>query len=657
MDPTELPTQVPTRAPTTAPPTITPTQLPSTPPSLSPSLRPSTEPTLTPSALPTKAPTQAPTRRPTVRPTGNPTRRPTAEPTMNPFAPKITKSAVGVGTTTLDITLTLEELGYVRCQAVPPSGQGFDSSPAVALPTLDSNASNFRTLTPRLRITGAREGARYGVYCTTRNALDQSATYLIRSVRMLDFSPPVVLLSSNRRAGVAGLNITIQLDEPGNYSCRAISAAPGAPASTVATPPPAALLTAPSSSQSRLVTVTVSEAYSNFTAAVRGLAPARSFAIFCYARDASGNGQSTAVVAASRLSLTTPPYITTAPGDDREEPCGAPPCSLRAAITTAARLYQLFRVSYPVVLNGSGGFLLDAPITVRGPGARVWVVGQGVGVNSTICPAPGVITRLLNVEASATLSLVRVRLEGGNASEGALLRVSGRASVNLTSCILSGGAASGAGGGAIFATGQSRVFLNGTRLEGNAAIVTPGDGGLGSGTIRRRLGASAVNSAGLWGGGIGGAILATNGTSLMLHNTTVRENLAGKGGGGMAVVNGSTLVIRNCYLANNTVDDGMGGALLVFSPGSAAVVVSSRLVGNAAGLTYEGSSLYVGAGGSASLRDTVIVAEQRGRSVVAGRGRASLLNTVMSQLAPTMDGLYFSGSSSSVQVCEKSKSS
>jgi hypothetical protein len=195
-----------------------------------------------------------------------------------------------------------------------------------------------------------------------------------------------------------------------------------------------------------------------------------------------------------------------------------------------------------------------------------------------------------------------------------------------------GGAASGLGGGAIFATGGSRVVIIGTWIEGNQACNRSASA---TGTTSRRelLSATDQGSSSPAGSGQGGAVYATNGSTIDLHNVTLANNSADWRGGGVVVCNGSKLVVQDSVLSANSALGGEGGGVLVMSIDSTARVVGSNFSGNSA---WEGTALYVGTGGEGELQHSAIRGEGNGLSAVGGVGQVALVGVSVSGLPPGM---------------------
>jgi hypothetical protein len=240
-------------------------------------------------------------------------------------------------------------------------------------------------------------------------------------------------------------------------------------------------------------------------------------------------------------------------------------------------------------------------------------------------------SRVFNINAGKTVSILDLTLTAGKAADGA-----------------AGGAigTNGEHGGAILNDGTltlTRVNVTNSHAgNGGNGTSTAGDGGRG-GAIYTTGGLTLIdstvsgNSAGTGGntggatgsgrGGDGGAIFAFSG-STSLTGTTISNNTAGNSGndtstfggaaGGVYSRNGTTLTARNSVIANNasgnsSSTNGFGGGLWIEST---ATIVSSTISGNTSN----------GPGGGMIVRPT---------------GNLTLVNsTVSGNTAATGHGIY-----------------
>jgi hypothetical protein len=240
-------------------------------------------------------------------------------------------------------------------------------------------------------------------------------------------------------------------------------------------------------------------------------------------------------------------------------------------------------------------------------------------------------SRVFNINAGKTVSILDLTLTAGKAADGA-----------------AGGAigTNGEHGGAILNDGTltlTRVNVTNSHAgNGGNGTSTAGDGGRG-GAIYTTGGLTLIdstvsgNSAGTGGntggatgsgrGGDGGAIFAFSG-STSLTGTTISNNTAGNSGndtstfggaaGGVYSRNGTTLTARNSVIANNasgnsSSTNGFGGGLWIEST---ATIVSSTISGNTSN----------GPGGGMIVRPT---------------GNLTLVNsTVSGNTAETGHGIY-----------------
>ena len=98
------------------------------------------------------------------------------------------------------------------------------------------------------------------------------------------------------------------------------------------------------------------------------------------------------------------------------------------------------------------------------------------------------------------------------------------------------------------------TFQNITIIRGNAASI--GAGILNSGTLIVNNSTIRNNSVGEDGGGI----YNRNNATLTLNNSTIRNNTAGEDGGGIGSL--GTIIINNCVIHNNTAGEDGGGGIL-----------------------------------------------------------------------------------------------
>ncbi len=142
-----------------------------------------------------------------------------------------------------------------------------------------------------------------------------------------------------------------------------------------------------------------------------------------------------------------------------------------------------------------------------------------------------------------------------------------------------------------FAAGLSRITLtseivifNTLTLIGSGANVLTIDGGVGENRIfysnQATVNISGItltggNGAGANRSGLGGAILAQNG-SLMLDSVRVEGNTAHTGGGGVLSIDGTTSVVNTTF-SFNTSSNSCGG---LYNSGGTLTVVNSTISGN-----------------------------------------------------------------------------
>ncbi|MFT4038594.1 MAG: right-handed parallel beta-helix repeat-containing protein [Thermomicrobiales bacterium] len=202
--------------------------------------------------------------------------------------------------------------------------------------------------------------------------------------------------------------------------------------------------------------------------------------------------------------------------------------------------------------------LYDAEYDVAGS-VTVAVYGAGPGTDPTTSSIlrPAGSTRVMRIRPLATVTLVGLRLTGGNSTvspaSGGGIRVSddggGGANLTLENCAVSGNSVTGGGGGAMRIYDDSVVVIRGCEIVGNTSTNNTGgamdsDGDV---TITDTL---IAENEGTWGGGI----YSDDGTVTMAPSVTVTRNHATSGGGGF-YEEGGTIIPNGAAIFDNTPDN------------------------------------------------------------------------------------------------------
>jgi fibronectin-binding autotransporter adhesin len=282
------------------------------------------------------------------------------------------------------------------------------------------------------------------------------------------------------------------------------------------------------------------------------------------------------------------------------------PCTLRAAIETVNATGSGATIAIPenflITLDpGLGELAVNAAMSIASVGAgatvdgglqiRVFHIGSGAaGVsmsNLTVRrgKATGVTHRVgggIWNEGTLTLDNVIVTQNEGKNAGG--VDDEGRLTVN--GGMISGNAAirdpmstDDAVAGGLAVTSAAVANLNGTVITNNSADLGGGVGVLGTATLSNIV--LKNNTANLLGAGI---VVASQGSqsalaNLVLHNSTVSDNVSAASGGGIAV-GMARLSLSGTTVNGNRANAGSGGGISVGS--SSATVTNSTLTGNVA---------------------------------------------------------------------------
>ncbi len=210
--------------------------------------------------------------------------------------------------------------------------------------------------------------------------------------------------------------------------------------------------------------------------------------------------------------------------DTDDGTCGAGDCTLREAINVAGGNgapsntitfdANVFAGKQTITLSGGELPLISSDLFITGPTAS----GAGVTIDAD---GKSLIFRVLD----STSTFSNLTLIGGNNFNdfGGALLASGASRLTLNGCTLSGNRARR--GGAIFTTAQ--LTLNNCTLSGNSSTgtgSTGGGGGIISNSALLTLNSCTVSGNSVIGGNAGGGIIAGNVT---LNNSIVAGNSAG----------------------------------------------------------------------------------------------------------------------------------
>jgi hypothetical protein len=315
-------------------------------------------------------------------------------------------------------------------------------------------------------------------------------------------------------------------------------------------------------------------------------------------------------------------------------------CTLRAALQEA----NLSAGSDSIVfaLPPSSTITLATPLpdisgtlTITGPGADALTV-----MRST---APGTAEfRIFTIPQFATASISGLTISNGRLPTNQVGGgVSNRGTLTMTSCNVYGNNLNpvnlDAGGGGVFNSGS--MTLNDCNIGGIGAGQGNGTNGGGAGISEF---GTMVMTGGSIVGNVGGGILVENslgGTTLIGVN--ISKNTVFGGGGGVAASGPITLI--SCLISNNSVVVGGGG---INSEGSDVIVINTTISGNSS--TQEGGGIRQANNGHLQLVNSTITnnrSDFNDSGAEAGGGIANQFGTVT--LANTIVAANFRGSSGS----------
>jgi hypothetical protein len=210
-------------------------------------------PTLSPTTLPTKTPSELPTEAPTLAPT------------IDVYPPLYSLSALRIGQTSVNFTITFNEPTLCNCTASPLPNQGF---PTTRLPPVTTQTPALQAV-QAVRLTGLQGGVAYNISCLARDMYDNvGATQAIGVVTTRDLTPPGIA-SLSLFVGAASADVVLQLDEPGDVTCAANTSEPSSITQILL----------------RGVRAAVPLAFVDYTLSLPWLRPATSYRLYCVTRD------------------------------------------------------------------------------------------------------------------------------------------------------------------------------------------------------------------------------------------------------------------------------------------------------------------------------------------------------------------------------------
>jgi hypothetical protein len=269
---------------------------------------------------------------------------------------------------------------------------------------------------------------------------------------------------------------------------------------------------------------------------------------------------------------------------------------------------QTITLSSTLMLSESAG-----PEVIQGPGASLLTIS---GNNSV---------EVFQVDSGTTASLSALTVTAGSATNGGGINNAG--SLTVTDSTVANNNASGNGGG--ITNAGSLTVADSTVANNNAS--NSGGGINNSGALTISDGRITGNSATLNGGGINNSgrltvtdsTIAGNGSysngsafvlrggginnsgTLTMLNSTIAGNGAANAGGGIYVGSGALTIANSTIAGNYIYNSGNGGG--IYNLGSLTTV--NTTIAYNTNLTYsipQGSGLYDGTGGTATLENTII---------------------------------------------------
>ncbi|MBN1976210.1 MAG: DUF11 domain-containing protein [Anaerolineae bacterium] len=279
---------------------------------------------------------------------------------------------------------------------------------------------------------------------------------------------------------------------------------------------------------------------------------------------------------------------------------------------------------------------ISASLTVRGGYTPTnWAVSDPAA-NPTTLDALG-LGRVMVITGSASATVENLALTGGNAtgSGGGIYHAGADLALNNT-IVLSNTAAAGTGGGMYIESGS--VTLSGTQVLNNVSFAS-GGGIHNTGGVLDVSNSSVVADNRTTNSGPGGGIW--NSGTLIVTDSTVRDNYASNNGGGI-YNSGSATIIGSMILSNTMSFMGQGGGGIFNDTSGVMTIDSSTIAYNVAEATPTCSAQGGGIRSAGTLtitdstidaneaRSTVGVTTSTGGGICLAAGVATLTGTTIS---------------------------
>jgi CSLREA domain-containing protein len=215
--------------------------------------------------------------------------------------------------------------------------------------------------------------------------------------------------------------------------------------------------------------------------------------------------------------------------------------------------------------NGGGGMLVDGASTV--------VLTRVTVADNSALTGEGGGVRLL---ASANVTVTNSTISGNRASLAAGIVAGSVGSLSMTGTTVSGNTASTRGGG-VYLWGTSDVTLANVTIRDNVA------GGLGGGglymqnTARARLADVIVSGNRVSGNGNGGGIAALPGTTIIMTNGSIADNVVESSFGAGVHADAATLTLTGVTVRSNTFTVGLAGGGISLQGGASLTMVGGSV--------------------------------------------------------------------------------
>jgi hypothetical protein len=302
--------------------------------------------------------------------------------------------------------------------------------------------------------------------------------------------------------------------------------------------------------------------------------------------------------------------------DTASPPAGV--TTLRSAIL-AADADNNTDPAHPDVINFSLSGTIPLTSALTALTGSVSIQGPGATSLSVLGPANGTNQRLLTINPGAAASISGLTMDG-NGFHNSGIAVGAGSSLALQDATVQNTYTTGNGGGLAVTGGavtvtRGRFVADYTDHLGGAIAFTGGT-----------LAVSQSTFDSDFGGQAGGGIYDSAAGGLTVVGSTFSNNITGSQGGGIMVISGPAAVADCTFAGNNA---GVGGGIAVFQGTAPAslTLVGSTLAGNTVGPSADGGGLFVQAGTTATVRDTII-AGNSGGNVLGAVDPASGFNLI-----------------------------